>query len=155
MPEYHTFVCTSPFSEFEENHSEIVAVDASSHLTGNVLDFFNQERREMWAMTEASEFSKNVFMGPTPEQGSPEEQNSLLKALMMTTSSDSSISHHPEVFFHRPGHIPKQTVSLKHVNGSTISPMARIPTLNQHWAQMIWTPRETRLCPQTSNLSLT
>ncbi|KAI8407273.1 hypothetical protein FOFC_12708 [Fusarium oxysporum] len=74
MPEYHTFVCTSPFSEFEENHPEIVAVDASSHLTGNVLDFFNQERREMWAMTEASEFSKNVFMGPTPEQGSPEEQ---------------------------------------------------------------------------------
>jgi dual specificity MAP kinase phosphatase len=74
MPEYHTFICTSPFSKFEESHPEIVAVDGSGHLTGNVLDFFSQERREMWAMTEASEFSKNVFMGPTPEQGSPEEQ---------------------------------------------------------------------------------
>ncbi|KAL6915925.1 hypothetical protein ACHAPO_005381 [Fusarium lateritium] len=74
MPEYHTFICTSPFSRFEESQSEIVAVDESGHLTGNVLDFFSQERREMWEMTEASEFSKNVFMGPTPEQGSPEEQ---------------------------------------------------------------------------------
>ncbi|RSM14114.1 hypothetical protein CDV31_005576 [Fusarium ambrosium] len=74
LPEYNTFVCTSPFSKFQENHSEIVAIDASGHLTGNVIDFFNQERREMWAMTEASEISKNVFMGPTPEQGSPEEQ---------------------------------------------------------------------------------
>ncbi|CAJ0550492.1 Ff.00g104220.m01.CDS01 [Fusarium sp. VM40] len=74
VPEYHTFICTSPFSKFEEDHSEIVAVDGSGRLTGNVLDFFNQERREMWAMTEASEFSQNVFMGPTPEQGSCEEQ---------------------------------------------------------------------------------
>ncbi|KAF5027525.1 hypothetical protein F66182_374 [Fusarium sp. NRRL 66182] len=74
MPEYNTFICTSPFSKFEESHPEIVAVDASGHLTGNVLDFFNQERREMWTMTEASEFSENVFMGPTPEQGSSEER---------------------------------------------------------------------------------
>ncbi|KAH8735342.1 hypothetical protein BGZ61DRAFT_342495 [Ilyonectria robusta] len=73
-PEYNTFVCTSPFSDFEENHPEIVAVDSSGCLTGNVLDFFHQERREMWNMTEASEISHNVFMGPTPEPGTPEEQ---------------------------------------------------------------------------------
>ncbi|KAM5348528.1 hypothetical protein ACJ41O_008352 [Fusarium nematophilum] len=74
LPEYNTFVCTSPFSKFEDDHAEVVAIDGSGHLTGNVLDFFNQERREMWAMTAASEISKNVFMGPTPEPGSPEER---------------------------------------------------------------------------------
>ncbi|KAJ3519125.1 hypothetical protein NM208_g14251 [Fusarium decemcellulare] len=74
LPEYNTFVCTSPFSQFEDNHPEVVAIDASGNLTGNVIDFFNQERREMWAMTEASEISHNVFMGPTPEPGTAEEQ---------------------------------------------------------------------------------
>lgn len=74
FPVYNTFVCVSPFSKFEKNHSEIVAVDSSGYLTGEVLDFAQQERREMWDMTVASEISHNVYMGPTPELGSPEER---------------------------------------------------------------------------------
>lgn len=74
LPECNTFVCTSPFQQFEDGHSEIVAIGASGRLTGKILDFFHQERREMWDMTEASEIATNVFLGPTPEPGGPEEQ---------------------------------------------------------------------------------
>ncbi|KAF7560703.1 hypothetical protein G7046_g3432 [Stylonectria norvegica] len=74
MPVFNTFLCTSSFREFEEHHPGIVSVDSSGCPTGEVLDFFHQERREMWTMTEASEISTNVFMGPTPEPGSVEEQ---------------------------------------------------------------------------------
>lgn len=73
--DFNTFLCTSPFSEFEKHHSHLVSIDASGRSTGKVLDFFLQERREMWTMTEASEISTNVFMGPTPEPGSLEEQS--------------------------------------------------------------------------------
>lgn len=71
---YNTFVCTSPFEEFEELYGELVAVNSTGASTGHVIDFGQQERREMWDMTRASEISHNVFMGPTPEQGSEEEQ---------------------------------------------------------------------------------
>lgn len=74
IPEYNTFVCTSSFSEFEEHHSDIVAIDSSGFLTGKVVDFSQQERQEMWNMTQASEISHNVFMGPTPELGSADER---------------------------------------------------------------------------------
>ena len=73
-PEYNTFVCTSNFSEFEENFGHLVAIDSAGNATGEVLDFVHQERREMWEMSVASEISHNVFLGPTPELGSPEEQ---------------------------------------------------------------------------------
>lgn len=73
LPVFNTFTCTAAFSTFEETHPEIVAVDSSGHLTGNVVDFFHQERREMYAMTMASEVSCNVWLGPTPERGSGEE----------------------------------------------------------------------------------
>lgn len=72
---YNTFVCTSPFSDFEEMYGELVAVNSKGSATGQVLDFVQQERREMWDMTQASEISHNVFMGPTPEQGSADEQS--------------------------------------------------------------------------------
>ncbi|KAK4238442.1 hypothetical protein C8A03DRAFT_43809 [Achaetomium macrosporum] len=75
VPRYNTFVCVSPFAEIEEKHPEIVAINAEGLLTGNVLDFFHQERREMCEMTRASEISHNVWLGPTPESGSEEEQN--------------------------------------------------------------------------------
>lgn len=74
LPEYNTFVCVSPFREFEKRYGEIVAVDSSGVLTGNVLDFFYQERREMYDMTKASEISKNVWLGPTPEPGHEDEK---------------------------------------------------------------------------------
>lgn len=74
VPEYNTFICTCPFSEFEDNLPNIVAVDSSGNNTGNVIDFFLQERREMYAMTEASEISRNVWLGPTPYPGSEDEE---------------------------------------------------------------------------------
>ena len=74
VPTYNTFVCTASFEEFEKNYPEIVAVNSDGHATGHVRDFVYQERREMWDMSEASEISHNVFMGPTPELGSVDEQ---------------------------------------------------------------------------------
>ncbi|SPO05790.1 related to protein tyrosine phosphatase PPS1 [Cephalotrichum gorgonifer] len=74
FPEYNTFICTSPFSEFEDNFYDIVAIDSSGTNTGNVIDFFLQERREMYAMTKASEISHNVWVGPTPYPGSMDEE---------------------------------------------------------------------------------
>ncbi|KAK5988716.1 Dual specificity protein phosphatase PPS1 [Cladobotryum mycophilum] len=72
--DYNTFVCTSPFTEFEKNHGHLVAYDSSGAATGRILDFVLQERREMWHMTEASEISHNVYLGPTPESGTVEEK---------------------------------------------------------------------------------
>ncbi|CAG9980799.1 unnamed protein product [Clonostachys byssicola] len=74
LPEYHTFICTSRFSEFEEKYRDIVVIDAEGRSTGKILDFVMQERQEMWNMTKASEISHNVFLGPSPEMHSPEEK---------------------------------------------------------------------------------
>jgi dual specificity MAP kinase phosphatase len=67
IPFYNTFVCTSRFREFEEKHAEIVATDSRGLLTGNIIDFFQQERIEMCTMTRASEIHHNVWLGPTPD----------------------------------------------------------------------------------------
>jgi dual specificity MAP kinase phosphatase len=67
LPIYNTFICVSPFKDYEEKFSDIVSVDSCGRLTGNILDFFQQERREMYTMTKASEISRNVWMGPTPD----------------------------------------------------------------------------------------
>lgn len=75
LPRYNTFVCLSRFSSFEKNHPDIVAVDSSGRLTGRVVDLFTQERREMYAMTRASEIAHNVFLGPTPDPATGEDQN--------------------------------------------------------------------------------
>ncbi|KJZ78878.1 hypothetical protein HIM_01651 [Hirsutella minnesotensis 3608] len=74
IPEYNTFICTSTMAEFEEKHNHLIAIDSKGNTTGNIIDFVQQERREMWDMTEAKEISHNVFMGPTPESKSAEEQ---------------------------------------------------------------------------------
>lgn len=74
LPTYHTFICTDSFSHFERHHPEIVAVDAAGRPTGNVLDFPNQERLEMYTMTEASEIAHNVWLGPTPDQATEDAQ---------------------------------------------------------------------------------
>lgn len=67
LPRYSTYICTSEFSDFEENHPEIVAIDSRARPTGEVLDFFHQERVEMCTMTKASKICYNVWMGPTPD----------------------------------------------------------------------------------------
>lgn len=73
IPLYHTFVCLESFQAFEDNYPHLIAVDSDGLLTGNVLDFVHQERREMFAMTKPSEIAHNVWMGPTLDRGSQEE----------------------------------------------------------------------------------
>ncbi|KAI2620145.1 hypothetical protein GGS26DRAFT_314101 [Hypomontagnella submonticulosa] len=74
IPKYNTFICVSQFRDFERKHGEIVAVDSQGRPTGAVVDFFHQERQEMYSMTKATEISRNVWMGPTPETAGEEEQ---------------------------------------------------------------------------------
>ena len=74
LPVYNTFVCTADFSVFEESFPHIVASNSEGRVTGSVIDFFHQERKEMYAMTMASEISHNVWLGPTPEPNSEDEE---------------------------------------------------------------------------------
>lgn len=73
IPLYNTFICVAPFEEFEKGYGDVVAVNSSGLSTGAVLDFFYQERTEMYAMAKASEIAENVWLGPTPDAGSEEE----------------------------------------------------------------------------------
>jgi len=73
LPRYNTFICVSPWSEFEMYHPELIAVNSLGNPTGRVFDFAHQERREMYEMARASEISHNVWLGPTPEHGSPDQ----------------------------------------------------------------------------------
>ncbi|PHH81116.1 hypothetical protein CDD80_2101 [Ophiocordyceps camponoti-rufipedis] len=73
LPRYNTFLCTSTIRDFEQRHDDLVSIDSRGNPTGKVLDLMQQERREMWHMTETSEISHNVYMGPTPEPRSAEE----------------------------------------------------------------------------------
>lgn len=75
LPIYNTFVCLNSFREFEEMHPEIVTLSADGLFTNSVVDFFHQERAEMYEMTKASEISHNVWLGPTPEIGSDDEKD--------------------------------------------------------------------------------
>lgn len=68
IPTYSTFVCTSEWKEFEDNHPELVVADARGMMTGRVMDFLHQERVEMCEMTKASEIAHNVWLGPTPDE---------------------------------------------------------------------------------------
>ncbi|PNS18775.1 Dual specificity protein phosphatase PPS1 [Sphaceloma murrayae] len=66
-PTFSTFVLSDTFAEVEQNHAEIVAIGSNCYLTGNVIDFFHQERVEMSTMSAASEIAHNVWLGPTPD----------------------------------------------------------------------------------------
>jgi dual specificity MAP kinase phosphatase len=63
---YNTFVLTQSFEDFEQEHPELVAIDSQGRYTDHTLDFLQQERREMCAMSKASEISQGVFQGPSP-----------------------------------------------------------------------------------------
>ncbi|KAK7538402.1 dual specificity protein phosphatase PPS1 [Phyllosticta citribraziliensis] len=67
VQQFNTFVVSDPFEAFEDHHPELVAIDSRSCMTGNVMDFFFWERLEMCTMSEASEISNNVFLGPTSD----------------------------------------------------------------------------------------
>lgn len=68
MPEiYNTFVLTDSFEDFEKLAPEHVVITSKGRSTGEIVDFLQQERREMCAMSAASEISKGVFQGPSPD----------------------------------------------------------------------------------------
>ncbi|KAJ0425547.1 hypothetical protein BJY00DRAFT_298587 [Aspergillus carlsbadensis] len=67
MPSYNTFVVSCPFSDIERRAPSLVAINSSGQLTNQVVDLFQLERLEMCTMSRASEFSKNVWQGPTPD----------------------------------------------------------------------------------------
>ncbi|KIW01826.1 uncharacterized protein PV09_06678 [Verruconis gallopava] len=64
---FHTFVLTDSFDAIERKQPHLVAIDSTGAMTGNVPDFFFLERKEMCVMSKASEISKNVYLGPTPD----------------------------------------------------------------------------------------
>jgi dual specificity MAP kinase phosphatase len=64
---FNTFMLSDSFGTVQEKHPELVAVDPTGRVTGNVVDFFYWERYEMCDMSKASEISSNVFLGPTPD----------------------------------------------------------------------------------------
>ncbi|KAI9842112.1 MAG: tyrosine/serine/threonine protein phosphatase pps1 [Sclerophora amabilis] len=70
LPSFSTFVLSGRFDKFEKSYPELIAVDSEGQGTGQVLDFFNQERLEMCSMTRASEISNNIWLGPTPGSAS-------------------------------------------------------------------------------------
>ncbi|KAI1076487.1 hypothetical protein F5B20DRAFT_318292 [Whalleya microplaca] len=129
VPKYNTFICVTPFTEFEEKHHEIVAIGSNGHLTGAVVDFFHQERLEMYTMTKASEISHNVWMGPTPEPaGQEEQQYDLLiecsdlgrlnpAALQAIAEDPNDDVKHPYVDFPSSGSIPPPTWSHAEADG--------------------------------------
>ncbi|KAI1610904.1 protein-tyrosine phosphatase [Exophiala viscosa] len=63
---FNTFVLTQPFEDFEQDYPELVAIDAKGNYPDHSLDFLQQERREMCAMSKASEISHGIFQGPSP-----------------------------------------------------------------------------------------
>lgn len=63
---FNTFVLTQPFEDFEQDYPQLVAVDSKGNYPDHSLDFLQQERREMCAMSKASEISHGLFQGPSP-----------------------------------------------------------------------------------------
>jgi dual specificity MAP kinase phosphatase len=64
---FNTFMLSDAFNVVQEKYPDLVAINSTGGLTGNITDFFYWERYEMCAMSKASEISNNVFLGPTPD----------------------------------------------------------------------------------------
>ncbi|CAG8459894.1 13851_t:CDS:2 [Funneliformis caledonium] len=64
--DYEVFVILDPFSFFEKEFPELVALD-SHGITRNKVNFLEKEREEMRLLTAASEISHNVWLGNTQD----------------------------------------------------------------------------------------
>ncbi|GAA5935872.1 tyrosine/serine/threonine protein phosphatase PPS1 [Sporobolomyces koalae] len=64
--EYNVFIISEPFSVFEAQHPELVALDASG-FPRNYVNFFDREKHEMSALTQASLIGQNVWLGNTAD----------------------------------------------------------------------------------------
>jgi dual specificity MAP kinase phosphatase len=76
LEHFNTFVLTTPFEELERDYPELVAVDSAGKSTSQAMDFLQWERQEMCEMSKASEFSRGVHQGPTPDWNSVAENES-------------------------------------------------------------------------------
>jgi dual specificity MAP kinase phosphatase len=76
LEHFNTFVLTTPFEELERDYPELVAVDSAGRSTSQAMDFLQWERQEMCEMSQASEFSRGVYQGPTPDWNSVAEDES-------------------------------------------------------------------------------
>ncbi|GAA5903547.1 tyrosine/serine/threonine protein phosphatase PPS1 [Sporobolomyces salmoneus] len=59
---YNVYIIAQPFSVFELEHPKLVAFD-SLGFRRNALNFFDREKEEMRALTEASQIGENVWLG--------------------------------------------------------------------------------------------
>ncbi|KAI9713186.1 MAG: tyrosine/serine/threonine protein phosphatase pps1 [Bogoriella megaspora] len=106
---FNTFVVSDPFSKFETEHSDLVAIDSRGEMTGNIMDFFHRERVEMCEMSKATEISPNVFLGPTPESltqasQTEEEFDLLIEASDLAPIPDSNALRTLAGFLNEPEH---------------------------------------------------
>ncbi|KAJ5893556.1 hypothetical protein N7495_005247 [Penicillium taxi] len=93
-PPYNCFVLTSSFTDFEKKFPHLVAVNSMGETTGQVTDFGQCEKFEMRSMAKASEISKNVWLGPTPDwmlKSGGEASKEVTYDLMIETNDLSSI----------------------------------------------------------------
>ncbi|KAH0605477.1 uncharacterized protein H6S33_004699 [Morchella sextelata] len=91
FPIYSTFIIKSPFSMFEKFFPEIVTTDSNGRLTGQVIDFCHWERVEMCTMSKATEFSKNVWLGPTADAGVPSGDDTPRYNLLIEASDQAAM----------------------------------------------------------------
>ncbi|GAA5872276.1 hypothetical protein JCM8547_004799 [Rhodosporidiobolus lusitaniae] len=63
---YNVFVVSDPFSVFERDFQQLVAID-SHGFSRNRINFFEREKEEMRVLTQASEIGENVWLGNTQD----------------------------------------------------------------------------------------
>lgn len=63
---YRVFVITDRFDVFEHRYPDLVAVDSNGFIR-NKVDFFEREKEEMRALTEASPIGEGVWLGNTQD----------------------------------------------------------------------------------------
>ncbi|GAA99812.1 hypothetical protein E5Q_06515 [Mixia osmundae IAM 14324] len=92
--EYRVYVITDPFSAFESTPelAELVAVDSLGWPTQRRINFFEREREEMRALTQASEIATNVWLGNTQDVPISQEVLEAHRNSAQYSSSDSASS---------------------------------------------------------------
>ncbi|KAG9285422.1 hypothetical protein G9A89_010897 [Geosiphon pyriformis] len=88
---YETFVIVEPFSLFEKDFPELVAVDSQGAIC-NKINFLEQEREEMRLLTAASEISHNVWLGNSPDVPVINENNPADSAISLIDDNPHQFS---------------------------------------------------------------
>ncbi|KAH8547651.1 hypothetical protein BGW37DRAFT_432199 [Umbelopsis sp. PMI_123] len=64
--DYRTFVIIDPFNTFEQTYPGLVCLDSQGNAI-NRINFWEQEREEMYVLTKASEITTGVWLGNTQD----------------------------------------------------------------------------------------